>query len=113
MSFLPEPDILLDPPDLPEIPLPKGWSSLTLQTILHVIAFARIAFMNVANWPDGLECDGLRLRAENARLQGEVEMLKMELAVKDARFARLEPKKRPHFLPEERLAILGLRSMRG
>ncbi len=52
-SVLPEPEILLDPPPTPEIPLPKGWTALTLQTILHVIAFARIVILNAHNWPDG------------------------------------------------------------
>ncbi len=112
-SVLSEPDILLDLPPTPEIPLPKGWTSLTLQTILHVIAFARIVILNASNWPDGGECDGLRLRVENNRLRSEVDMLKKELDIKDARFERLEPKKRPHYLPTERLEILLLRSMRG
>ena len=113
VTFLPEPDILLDPPELPEIPLPKGWSEYTLLAVLHVIALARIIVLNVANWPTDSECDGLRLRVENDRLKGEVEMLKMEIAIKDARFSRLEPKKRPHYTPEERLEILALRAMRG
>lgn len=113
MEILPEPDILLDPPELPEIPLPKGWTEYTLLAVLHVIALARIIVLNVANWPSGRECDGLRLHVENDRLHGEIEMLKIEIAIKDARFSRLEPKKRPHYLPEERLEILALRAMRG
>ncbi len=112
-SVLHEPEILLDPPLVPEIPLPKGWTALTLQAILYVISLARIVILNAHNWPDGPECDGLRLRCENDRLQSEVNMLREELAIKDARFARLEPKKRPHYLPTERLEILSLRAMRG
>ncbi len=112
-NLLPEPDILFETPPTSEIPLPKGWTALTLRTILHVIAFARIVILNAHNWPDGPECDGLRLRCENNRLQSEVNMLREELAIKDARFARLDPKKRPHYLPTERLEILSLRAMRG
>jgi len=44
-EILPEPDILLDPTPTLEIPLPKGWTKLTLQTILHVIAFVRLEFL--------------------------------------------------------------------
>ena len=44
-------DINLDPGETPEIPLPKGWTALTLQAILHVIALARIAILNAGNWP--------------------------------------------------------------
>ena len=65
---LPEPDINLEPGDPPEIPLPKGWTGLTLQAILHVIALARIAILNAGNWPSDRTCDGLRLRVENVRL---------------------------------------------
>ena len=40
-------------------------------------------------------------------------MLQREIAIKDSRFARLDPKKRPHYLPTERLEILTIRAMRG
>jgi transcriptional regulator with XRE-family HTH domain len=36
--------------------------------------------------------------------------LQREIEIKDARFGRIDPKKRPHYLPSERLAI---RAMRG
>lgn len=52
MKFSFEDDILLDPPEVPKIPLPAGWTNYTLITVLHVIALARIIIMNVANWPD-------------------------------------------------------------
>jgi len=87
MSILPEPAILLDPTPTPEIPLPKGWTELTLQAILHVIALARIVILNAANWPSDRACDGLRLRVENDRLRAEINLLKQELAIKDARIA--------------------------
>jgi len=105
-------DPQLEPPPFLKIPLPKGWTALTLQTILHVVALARIVILNSGNWP-GRECDGLRLRAENDRLRAEVNMLQREITIKDSRFARLDPKKRPHYLPCERLEILAIRAMRG
>jgi len=113
MSILPEPDILLDPTPTPEIPLPKGWTELTLQAIRHVIALVRIVILNAANWPLDRECNGLRLRVENNRLRAEINLLKQELAIKDARIARLDPKKRSHYLPSERLEILMIRAVRG
>ena len=111
-KILPEPDLLLDPTPLPEISLPKGWTELTLQAVLHVIALARIVILNASNWP-GSECDGLRLRVENDRLKSEIALLQREIDLKDARFSRLEPKKRPHYLPSERLEILTIRAVRG
>jgi len=72
MSVLPDLEINLEPNDLPAIPLPKGWSELTLQAVFHVITLARIVMLNASHWPDGPECDGLRLRAENDRLKSEI-----------------------------------------
>ena len=112
-EILPEPDILLDLPPTPEIPLPKGWSDLTLQAVLHIISLARIIILNSVNWPDGPECDTLRLRAENDRLKSEIALLQLEVQIKDARFARTEPKKRPHYLSHERLEILLIQATRG
>ena len=109
--IFPEPDINLEPGDTPEIPLPKGWTGVTLQAILHVIALARIVILNAGNWPTG--CNELQLRVENARLRAEINMLQRETVIKDARFARLDPKKRPHYQPTERLEILAIRTMRG
>jgi hypothetical protein len=36
--------------------------------------------------------------------------LQREIEIKDARFERIDPKKRPHYLPSERLAILAIRA---
>ena len=85
MSIFSDPEINLEPNDLPEIPLPKGWTELTLQAVLHVITLARIVLLNASVWPDGPECDTLRLRAENDRLKSEIALLKCELEIKDAR----------------------------
>ena len=112
MTLLQETDILLDLPELPDIPLPKGWSQYTLLAVLHVIALARIIVLNVANWPDK-ECDGLRLRCENHRLRGEVDILQREIAIKDARFSRIETKKRPTYNATERFEILAIKALRG
>jgi transcriptional regulator with XRE-family HTH domain len=40
-------------------------------------------------------------------------MLQREIAIKDSRLKRIDPKKRPHYLPTERLEILAIRAMRG
>jgi hypothetical protein len=73
----------------------------------------RIIILNAANWPNDKECDGLRLRVENDRLRSKTRLLQREIEIKDARFGRIDPKKRPHYLPSERLTILVIRAMRG
>lgn len=49
----------------------------------------------------------------NDRLRSEIALLERELSIKDARFNRLAPKKRPEYLPAERLEILLIKTMRG
>lgn len=106
-----EPYLETDNP--PKISLPKGWPEFARVAILHVIALARLAIMHARCWPDGSENDTLRLRSEYDRLQCEVVMLRMELEIKDARIAAIDPHRRPNYSPRQRLQILRLRAARG
>ncbi len=54
----------------------------------------------------------VRLKAENDRLGQQVAMLTEEIRIKDARMQRIDPQKRPHFAPTERMSILELRAAR-
>ena len=54
----------------------------------------------------------MRLKTENDRLEAEVALLKEEIRIKDARLLRLDSRKRPHYPPTERMAILELRAAR-
>ena len=53
-----------------------------------------------------------RWRALRDRLQREVDLLRDEARIKDARMACLPAQRRPHYPPTERLAILELRAAR-
>jgi transposase InsO family protein len=54
----------------------------------------------------------LRQRAGVDRLQQEIRLLREEIRIKDARMQHVEPQRRPHYPPTERLAILELRAAR-
>jgi len=84
------------------IPLPKAWPARVRSAVLCAIR-GRAADSGVAL---------LRLKAEIARLQQDVAMLREEIRIKDARMARVDPHKRPHFAPTDRMAILELRAAR-
>ena len=47
------------------------------------------------------------------RLEAEVAMQREELRINGARMRRIDPHRRPQYLPVERMAILELRAMRG
>jgi hypothetical protein len=53
----------------------------------------------------------VRLAAENDRLKSALAQAREEIRIKDARMAAIEPGRRPHYPPPERLAILALRAL--
>jgi len=55
----------------------------------------------------------LRREAEGDRLQQEIQLLREEIRIKDARMEQIEAHRRPHYPPTARLAILELRAARG
>jgi hypothetical protein len=55
----------------------------------------------------------MRLRTGRDRVNQELAQLREELRIKDARMARINPHRRPHYPPTERMAILELRAARG
>jgi putative transposase len=61
---------------------------------------------------DGLNRE-LRRRSEADRLEQEIHLLREEIRIKDARMQHIEPQKRPHYPPTERMAILEIRAARG
>jgi len=94
------------------LPLPAGWSKTVKTGLLQVVGLARVALLDVrAGFSSGPS--EARVAARLAALESEIAQLGEELRIKDARMARLDPRKRPHFSGEERLAILLLRAAHG
>lgn len=96
-----------------KIPIPKGWNKRVQSAILQAISLGRHCFVSIvarmANSPNAVD----RIVAENEHLKHEVESLRVELRLKDARMARLPSQRRPHYSSTERLSILQLRASRG
>jgi transposase InsO family protein len=80
--------------------------------MLQVIALAQYATSYTRSWAANCRLERLRLKGENDRLRQEMTLLTEEIRIKDARMKRVEPQKRPHYLPTERMAILELRAAR-
>ena len=100
-------------PCSPLIPLPKGWTKAARRCVLHAISVASTAML--AAWAKAASGRSPRKRAlaEIDRLQTEVALLKEELDMKDARWARVPARRRPHYGPMQRMRILELRAARG
>jgi predicted RNA polymerase sigma factor len=96
-----------------EIPLPRGWLRCVKSAVLHVVSLARFATIHTRGWAADSLSARLRLKASLDEARSEVALLEEEIRIKDARMAILDPHRRPHYPPTERLAILELRAARG
>ena len=94
------------------ISLSRNWRKTVRSGVLHAISLASTAM--TAAWSRASE-RGARARhqAEIDRLRAEVGHLEEEMAIKDARWKRHSPRKRPHYGPIDRMRILQLRASRG
>ncbi len=68
-----------------KLALPKNWSKRVCSAVLHVISLARFAIVH-ARPAAGGSC------AELARAEADIELLKEELRIKDARLERIDPR---------------------
>jgi len=96
--------------DLELLKLPKGWTEDVRHAVLNVIGIVRIAMLTGREF---LIREGDVPSARIHRLETEVAMLREELRINGARMKRIDPHRRPQYLPTERMAILELRAMRG
>ena len=97
----------------PKIPLPKGWKQHIRSAVLHVLSLAQYAAVCARGWAADSVDSRVRLKAESDRLTQKVALLREEIRIKDARMAGIDPHRRPHYPPTERISILELRAARG
>ena len=95
------------------ISLPKTWPRRVKSSVLHVISLARLAIIYSRSWAADSPSARVRLKAQLEEARSEIRLLEEELRIKDARMALLDPHRRPHYRPTERLAILEMRAARG
>lgn len=95
-----------------KVPLPKNWNRHVKSAILHVVSLTQYAVAYTRSWAADSSNARVRLTAERDRLEQEVALLREEIRIKDARLARLDAHRRPHYPSTERMAILQLRAAR-
>jgi acyl transferase domain-containing protein len=88
--------------------LPDQWPQRVKSALLHAIALAGVAITAA----QGRLARTQQLRARIDQAENEIALLREELAIKDGRWRRSDTRRRPHYLPEQRLRILQLRAAR-
>jgi transposase-like protein len=97
----------------PRIPLPKAWTRQVRSAMLHLISLAQYVTVYTRSWAVDSMNGRVRLKAENDRLRQEIALLREEIRIKDVRMVQINPHRRPHYPPTERMAILELSAARG
>src|SRR5689334_12880035 len=94
------------------LPRPDARSNVTRRSVLHAISIAATALTHA--WSRAASGRrALRAEAESNRLRTEIALLSEELELKDKRWDRIHPHRRPHYGPMQRMRILELRAARG
>ena len=99
-------------PSFSNIPLPNGWPDSVRSAVIYVISLAHYAITYTRGWAANSANARVRLAAKNDRLNQEIQLLREELHIKDARMAKIDPHRRPYYPPTERMAILELKAAR-
>lgn len=93
-------------------PLPRGWTEIARSSALHAVSLALVALTRA--WASASRSQRqVQLVAELDRARTEIALLREELAIKDARWSRVPPRRRPHYSPIQRMRILKLKAGRG
>ena len=97
----------------PEVPVPKDWHAVARSGLVHAVALARVALLQVLSDFENGRNPRARMLSEVERLRQRVQQLETELAIKDHRMAKLAPARRPHYSAPDRLQILLLQASMG
>ena len=94
------------------IPLPKDWPEYVKLATIHSVALAHRVITYSRSFAINSSIERVRLAGELDCVQNEIALLHEELRIKDARMAKLPPRKRPQYALQERMAILELKAAR-
>ena len=95
------------------VPRTEGWTKSVRSSALHAISLAITAVTTAWARAAQSRSAGPQRGAEIDRLRIEIALLEEELELKDARWARVHPHRRPFYGPIQRMRILELRAARG
>src|SRR5258706_12573590 len=97
----------------PTIPLPHAWRQSVRAGLVHAVALARVALLEVLAGFESGDNPKAALLARLHRAETKVAHLEEELRIKDERMEQLPPKERPFYPPPLRLRVLALNDAAG
>ena len=95
------------------LPVPRQWPSCIKSAFIHTISLASAVFTSTQALGSKRKASATRSKAELAQTYHEIALLREEMRIKDERFRRISPHRRPYYSPIQRMQILKLRAARG
>jgi transposase InsO family protein len=101
-----------------QIPVPRQWTSCIKSAFLHTISLASAVFTSACVLGSKRKSTNTRQNAELAQAYQEIApyqeiaLLREEIRIKDERFKRISPHRRPYYSPIQRMQIQKLRAAR-
>ena len=95
----------------PSIILPKDWAPSVKSALLRVISLAQLAIAYTRAWAANCPNARIRLKARLDRAQQEIALLREQMRINNVRMELIPPHRRPHYPPQERMAILELKAV--
>ncbi len=93
-------------------PLPKEWTKTIRSSVLHAVSLASAALTTAWGRAARNRRPRVQIVAELERAKTEIAVLKEELSIKDARWSRVPPRRRPYYSPIQRMRVLRLKAAR-
>lgn len=87
-----------------DIPLPDDWPKHVRSAVVHVISLAYAALTWTRSWAANSPIQRVRLAGQLEQANSEIDLLKEEMRIKDARMSKIEARHRPYYPAQERMA---------
>ncbi len=86
------------------IRLPRGWTKTVRSSVVHAVALASVALTRA--WGAAARKERpVQLVAARERATSEIALLREELDIKDERWSRVPPRRRPYYGPIQRMRL--------
>ncbi len=87
------------------IPLPRGWTKRVKSALIQSVSLAATALSLAYGRTSSSKSARDQHATELDRATAEIALLKEELDIKDARWSRLPSRRRPYYLPVQRMRL--------
>ena len=94
------------------LPISRQWTKHIKSAFIHAISLASATFTSTCALASKRKATVTRLKVELAQAYQEIALLRKEMQIKDERFRRVSPYRRPYHTPIQRMQILKVKAAR-